>query len=359
MERIAVVGGGIAGLTVALRRATAGCDVTLFEASSSVGGQLVSEGANGFVIEHGAEGFVARSEAVPALAADVGIAEHLVDQLVQQSFHFDSGELVPLAPGEAARMLGFQVASDELGRGIRSFRFGMAELAEHVASKLRGCAQLLVNARVACVVPRANGAAVILANDEEHSFDAVVIATTAPSAASLLRDAFGESAHALAQAKLSSSVTVSVAYRAERVRHPLDGTGLIVSRPETAAGLRAVTFVSSKLPNRAPPGMALLRCFFRPTPEELSTLSEADWRARAERALGVALPISGDPEAAWVSRWENALPIFDEAHRARVAALEATLTPRKIWLAGSGFHGSGIDAAVRSGERTARALASS
>ncbi|HEY1536931.1 MAG TPA: FAD-dependent oxidoreductase, partial [Polyangiaceae bacterium] len=63
MQRIAVIGGGIAGLTVALRRAEAGDQVTLFEAGPKVGGQLSSESRDGFLIEHGAEGFVARSEA--------------------------------------------------------------------------------------------------------------------------------------------------------------------------------------------------------------------------------------------------------------------------------------------------------
>ena len=105
MQRIAVIGAGITGLTVALRRATAGDRVVLFEASAKVGGQLASDAQDGFVIEHGAEGFVARSEAVPALARDVDIAGDLVDQLEQRSFRFDSGGLTELAPGEAGRLL--------------------------------------------------------------------------------------------------------------------------------------------------------------------------------------------------------------------------------------------------------------
>jgi len=357
MQRIAVIGGGIAGLTVALRRARAKAEVAVFEASAQVGGQLVSERKNGFVVEHGAEGFVARSEAVPALAAEVGIGDHVVDQLVQQSFHFDLGKLTALAPGEAGRILGFQVAPDELGRGIRSFHFGMGELAEAVAKALHQRAEFSLATQVTRVTPGVDGVSITLSNGDERPFDAAVIATTARNAATLLADGLGEPARALANATLSSSVTVSIAYRAERVRHPLDGTGLIVSKPETVAGLRAVTFVSSKLPSRAPEGYVLLRCFFRPSAEDLATLSDAQWQARAEHALGLVLPVSGAPEDAWVSRWKDALPVFDDAHRARVAALEAELAGRKIWLAGSAFHGSGIDAAIRSAERTARALA--
>jgi len=65
MQRIAIIGGGIAGLTVARRRAVAGDQVVLFEAADRVGGQLSSERRNGLVVEHGAEGFLARSEVVP------------------------------------------------------------------------------------------------------------------------------------------------------------------------------------------------------------------------------------------------------------------------------------------------------
>jgi oxygen-dependent protoporphyrinogen oxidase len=57
-----------------------------------------------------------------------------------------------------------------------------------------------------------------------------------------------------------------------------------------------------------------------------------------------------------VSRWVDALPVFDDAHRAAVAALERALAPRSIALAGSAFHGSGIDAAVRSAEHAATTL---
>jgi protoporphyrinogen oxidase len=53
--------------------------------------------------------------------------------------------------------------------------------------------------------------------------------------------------------------------------------------------------------------------------------------------------------------------VFDADHRARVSALESALRTgaSRIWLAGAAFHGSGIDAAIRSGEATALALGGS
>jgi oxygen-dependent protoporphyrinogen oxidase len=112
------------------------------------------------------------------------------------------------------------------------------------------------------------------------------------------------------------------------------------------------------LPHRAPADHVLLRAFFRPSAHDLSTLSDGSWTERAERGLAVALNVHGPAMLSFVSRWPNALPVFDPAHRARVAALEATLRSHAhpIWLAGAAFHGSGIDAAIRSAEAAARAI---
>jgi oxygen-dependent protoporphyrinogen oxidase len=67
------------------------------------------------------------------------------------------------------------------------------------------------------------------------------------------------------------------------------------------------------------------------------------------------LSVRGAPLRAWVTRWPDALPVHDDAHKANVAALEAAIE-RAAWpivLAGAAFHGSGIDAAVQSGQRAA------
>ncbi|HET7540529.1 MAG TPA: FAD-dependent oxidoreductase [Polyangiaceae bacterium] len=357
MQRIAVIGGGIAGLTVALRREQLGDRVSLFEASARLGGQLQSEAQDGFVIEHGAEGFVARSEVIPALSSEAGVGDHIVEQLAQRSFRFDGQSLIELAPGEAGRLLGFQVSPDDLGRGIRSFLHGMDELPVRLASLLAPKVELHLQQPIARVAPRAAGVTLVDAQGQALDFDAAVVATTARSAANLLGDALGGPARALQESSLLSSLTVALAYRRDAVAHPLDGTGFIVPEPEQLEGVRAVTFSTSKFPNRAPADHVLLRLFFRPSTED-STLSDDAWRERAERALASALSVRGAAQRAFVSRWPHALPVFDPAHRARIAALEAALRREapKVWLAGAAFHGSGVDAAIRSAEMTARAI---
>jgi oxygen-dependent protoporphyrinogen oxidase len=357
VRRIAVIGAGLAGLVVAFRRAAAGDRVLVVEASPRPGGQLHTERTAGFVVEHGAEGFVAGSEAVRALAVDLGIDEDLVGQLVTRSYAFDGRVLAELRPGEAGELLGFQVPRREFGKGIGSFRKGMGELTEALVRALDGKADV----RLGTSVPRVAVAGKSLRLEHEaggaDEADAVVVATSAASVSTLLEPAFGSPARELGRAETLSSVTVSLAYARVDVDHPLDGTGFVVAESAQDDGFRAVTFVSSKLPARAPADKALLRVFFRPSPAD--ALSDDDWAARAERALRRALPLRGNFERAWVSRWPNALPVFDDAHRERVRALEAALNPQKILLAGSAFHGSGIDAAVRSAEDAARALNSS
>jgi oxygen-dependent protoporphyrinogen oxidase len=172
----------------------------------------------------------------------------------------------------------------------------------------------------------------------------------------VLQEAFGGAAVELGGSDALSSVTVSLAYPRAAVAHALDATGFVVAEGAQDEGFRACTFVSSKLRGRAPADSALLRIFFRPSDDELRTLSDDDWTRRAERSAARALPIEGTSARAWVSRWPHALPVFDPAHRARVAQLEERLTGSGVYLAGACFHGAGIDGAVRSAEAAARAL---
>lgn len=351
MVDLIVVGGGLTGLTVALRRARAGARVVVLEGSRRFGGQLHTERAGGFVVEQGAEGFIAASHAVQELAEELGIADRLVDQLEHRSYGFDGSQLTALAAGEAARFLGFQVPAKELGRGIRAFQGGMQDVIDALCAELSDRAELRTETPVLAVEPLAGGARVVLASADMVAAE-VVIATPAVAAAALLERAFGRAAAALHTAILSSSVTVSLAYRRTAIDHALDGTGVVVAENAQRHGFRACTFTSSKLPARAPAGWALLRLFYRPSPEQdLVRLDDRAWTERAERSLASVLTVRAAPEHAWVARWAHALPVFDEAHRARVSALEQMLGSTRVRLAGSAFHGSGIDAAVRSAFR--------
>ena len=358
VRHIGIIGAGLAGLAVAFRRASLGDQVSLFETSSRPGGQLHSERGGGYVIEHGAEGFVAGSSAVAELASALGIHDRLIGQEVTDSCHFDGQRLVRLAPGEAGRMLGFQVGARALGKGIESFLGGMSDLVEALNAGLGSRAVCSFDTPIAALRPVAGRWQLVPRTGTPVEVDAVVVATPAASAAALLQETFGDAAAVLASTEALSSVTVSLAYRRAAVEHALDATGFVVADEAQEEGFRACTFVSSKLRGRAPAESALLRAFFRPSDEEIGTLSDDEWTRRAERSAARALTIAGACERSWVSRWPHALPVIDAPHRARVAQLEARLTGSGVHLAGACFHGAGIDGAVRSAEAAARALGS-
>lgn len=82
--RIAVVGGGIAGLTVAydILRAHPECAVTVFESTAEVGGKLRLDTVGDLVLDTGAESMLAtRPEAVD-LAQSLGLAQDIVTPAV-------------------------------------------------------------------------------------------------------------------------------------------------------------------------------------------------------------------------------------------------------------------------------------
>jgi oxygen-dependent protoporphyrinogen oxidase len=285
--------------------------------------------------------------------------DELIGQSVMQSLGFDGETLRALAPGEAASFLGFQVPKDDLGKGIRSFRRGMGSLIWALRGNLQERVELRLSSPVAHVEPDGQGARVQLQGGESIDADAVLVATNAVGAAHVLGDAIGEPARALSAAPTLSSVTVELAFMRDALDHPLDATGFVVALDAQRHGLRACTFTSAKFIDRAPPGRFSVRLFFRPEPAELhgeSALDDDAWSARALEGLARTIRVQGEPLWSRVSRWPDALPVFNDAHRGAVATLEAALAGMPLLLAGSAFHGSGIDAAVRSGEAAAATL---
>lgn len=356
MTHVAVVGAGIAGLTVALRRLARGDRVTLFEACDRVGGQLHTQRSEDFVIEHGAEGFLAKSPPVHALAESIGVESKIVGQSVTDSCHYDGRRLIRLPPGEAGRLLGFQVSPRALGRGIESFDRGMSQLAECMLPSIERAEVRLSHAVVGLRRRRGGGVEVLTDPSGTLQVDQVVLAVPAAAAARLLVPDFGPVAEALAESPTVSSATVSLAFEREAIDDPLDATGFVVAEDAQGEGFRACSFSSSKLPSRAPANRALLRVFFRPGADELGRLQDADWSARAERCVRRVFALRSAPLRSWVSRWESALPVFDADHQRRVAELETELAGSPIVLAGAAFHGSGIHGAVASAERAANSL---
>lgn len=98
MPSIAVVGGGIAGLTAAYRLHRQGIDVTLFEAEDRIGGVIRSERVDGYLIEHGPNSIQARSSAIEALVDELELTPEVVEAspAAKQRYVVRAGRPVPL-----------------------------------------------------------------------------------------------------------------------------------------------------------------------------------------------------------------------------------------------------------------------
>jgi oxygen-dependent protoporphyrinogen oxidase len=111
-----VVGGGISGLTAAYRlRVAAGDDatITVFDPADRLGGVLRTERVGGQSMDLGAEAFVRRRPEVPALLAELGLADRQLTTTGARPLIYSQGRLHPLPtetvvgiPSSAASLTG-------------------------------------------------------------------------------------------------------------------------------------------------------------------------------------------------------------------------------------------------------------
>jgi oxygen-dependent protoporphyrinogen oxidase len=98
----AVIGGGISGLVAAYRiRAAVGADadIVMFDPADRLGGVLRTETLCGQPMDIGAEAFVARRPEVPALLAELGLADRQITTTGVRPTIYSQGRLHPLPPG--------------------------------------------------------------------------------------------------------------------------------------------------------------------------------------------------------------------------------------------------------------------
>lgn len=101
-QRFCVAGAGISGLVAAYRiRAAAGPDaeIVLFDPADRPGGVLRTETLGGQSFDIGAEAFIVRRPEVPALLAELGLANRQISPTGVRTTIFSQGRLHPLPPG--------------------------------------------------------------------------------------------------------------------------------------------------------------------------------------------------------------------------------------------------------------------
>ncbi len=73
MPDVAVIGGGIAGLSAAYRLEQSGADVVVLESRARVGGVIRSESVDGYLLEHGPNSIQARTPHLERLIVELGL----------------------------------------------------------------------------------------------------------------------------------------------------------------------------------------------------------------------------------------------------------------------------------------------
>ena len=468
--RIAIIGGGIAGLAAAyeleLARA-AGSSVSygLFEAGPRFGGVIASSVVDGTVIERGPDSFLTEKPAAAQLCRELGLGADLIpsNDATRQTYILVRNRLVPLPDGlmfliptkitptlltglfspltklrmglellqrpkprpqlraedesvaSLVRRHYGQQAVDRLADPLLSGIYGgdseqlsaravlprLVEMEAKYGSLTRGMLanlrarrdaggssipppifttlrhglQQLIDALVSTLDPRSLHLETPVAALERiaagwrvhhensgfqqttQDFDAVILATPAWAAASLLRDTDNELSDELSQIPYSSSVTINLVYDGADLDPLPPGFGFLVPAVEKRAIL-ACTFIHRKFSGRTAPGKTVLRVFLGGAHnEQLLAHSDENLADLARRELRQILAITAKPELIEIQRWPRAMAQYAIGHRSRQQRIQARLADLPgLRLVGNAYDGIGISDCIRLGRAAAKEL---
>lgn len=457
MKRIAIVGGGISGLSAAFRleqsrRGGALLEYEVFEAGSRLGGVLRSEVVDDCLVEAGPDSFLTEKAWAADFCRELGIGDQLIgsNDSARKTYILRNGRLVPLPDGlmfmvptkilpvltsslfslstklrmagewfhparrsEAdesiaalvARHYGGEIVdrlvdpllcgiyggdashlsvravlprfvemeanSGSLGRAMLAARKRMpAGATKPLFTTLQGGMQRLTDAIVAKLEPaslrcgasvrdiRRNGEGwLVAAQNEERTFEAVIVAAPGQAAANLLQNTSPDLAAELRRIEYSSSITVTLGYGADVRRALPPGFGFLTPRSEGKRVL-AATFVHNKFAQRAPEDRALVRCFLggihdeavlHLTDDQVVQLVREDFR----QILGVR----AEPRFAKVYKWRDAMAQYNVGHLELVKRIEHLKQQfPSLALAGNAYRGIGVPDCIRSGSEAAQQI---
>lgn len=199
-----------------------------------------------------------------------------------------------------------------------------------------------------------DGWRVSLTTGEAIDCDAVIVATEAWAAASLLRTAEPHLSELIESIPCSSSATVIFAF--DEADCPFDKKwhGILSPLVEHRA-LTGVSLMSSKWPERAPAGRVLIRGFLG-GPRDQAVLEKSDDElleiARTQLVDLLGVKAGARPRYAKLFRWEGGMPQYTLGHLDRVDEIERLEQGVPgLGIAGNAYRGVGVPNALESGER--------
>jgi oxygen-dependent protoporphyrinogen oxidase len=190
--------------------------------------------------------------------------------------------------------------------------------------------------------------------------DGLVVAVPAPEAAVLLAPVAPTAAGILGSIEYASVAVITLSLPPGSIRARRRGTGFLVPRPSTIAGLPSLitgcTYLDLKWPHLGRPDDELVRVSVGRFGDDRHLLLDDDQlRASAFGELAHILDIHGAPRETSVTRWDRALPQYRPGHLIGVAQVEEEVAALGgLAVAGAALRGVGIPACIGSGRSAAR-----
>jgi oxygen-dependent protoporphyrinogen oxidase len=312
----------------------------------------------------------------PKRYPDRSVAEFVIDHFGQETLDYLAEPLLSgvyggnprdlSAPSVLPRFVEMETTKGSLGRavmGTRPASPGGGSLFKTLASGLGTIIETLAtyanvqHDQINAIEKLKSGYRVRAAGDWIEASN-VIVATPAPSAASLLKGIDPELAKQLAAIPYSSSALVSLIFDESQFDGQRAGFGFLVPKRERDR-LAACTFVATKFSHRAPDDRIILRCFFGGTGDE-AILNESDEsliiiaREELRRILG----LTAAPLFTNISRWPKSMAQYNVGHSVRIEEIRKRLAVVPgLHLAGNAYDGIGIPDCVRSGRTAAAGIA--
>ncbi len=238
-----------------------------------------------------------------------------------------------------------------------TLRGGLEEMTSAVAARLQDGRVLLGRSVVRMSRDQDRGYRLRLDDGAQLEADAVVLATPARASARLVAETDQALADRLDSIRYVSTATVSFGYRKDTLSHSLKGFGFVIPGKE-GRRITGCTWTSTKFDDRAPEGMALVRCFLGSATNELpALLPEEEMVAVAREEIHSIMGLDAEPILTYVHRWQDSHPQYDVGHLDLMAEIDARCASHPgLYLAGSSYRGVGIPDCIHSGQLAAEAI---